>query len=397
MLVRYMAPTYRPDEPVKMVRLPAAAWQEGLSRARSIAERARSERAQKKRSSASTARKAAEPTPEPEKKSPKSDRPRGQVVDVPATRDDSPNPDAKYLGRHNSNVDKETTARLEDRDPNLKRRTNKLQRKAVTPRPNAQKTFGLEANGEGKGGGKTDGEGGKGKGKKQFVLEVPDLKKQRELKLKLSELPGMTQSLREQTGTEALRGNADRFRYQMGDPSGRGSSDDDGDGKSRGRRGGGSGLPSLEALRPTLGTVARLNGSPSTDYVENVPEGEGTFLNTKEFKYATFFIRVKDSVEGYWRDITQREYSRRDPTGAIYGQRNRATLLSIVLDREGRLDSVEVAKSCGLDFLDRAAIASIREAQPFPNPPSGIVESDGSIRFSFQFVVVMRPPSLFGR
>lgn len=394
-LAEYFEPTAREAEPVRMVRLSPEAYRRSLEQARRARDRTAGPRA-----GAQARDRAQQPqprAPEPEKKSRDNDSSRieGQVVDVPATRDDSPNPDAKYLGRSNVNVEKESVARLDQRDPTKKRRTNELQDEAQRSNPNAQKTVGLTVEGDQSGPGESEADSGEGEGKgkkseKQFVLEVPDMARRDEVKLQLSDVPGYRQSVTNRSGTEAMKGNGERFRYQPGALDGTGATDDDGGG---GKRGGG--LPSLESLRPTLGTIARISGSPSSDYVEGVPEGDGTYLNTKEFKYATFFIRVKDSVEGYWRDITQREYRRRDPTGRVYGQRDRATLLSIVLDRSGELDSVSVARSCGLDFLDQAAVQAIRAAQPFPNPPDGISEDDGSIRFNFQFVVVMRSSSPF--
>ena len=390
-LADYFEPTVREAEPVRMVRLSPEAYRRSLEQAR----RARDRSAGAKARQSAQQRQPEAPAPERKDENRDSNRLNGQVVDVPATKDDSPNPDAKYLGRSNVNVEKESVARLDQRDPTKKRRTNELQEKAQRSNPNAQKTVGLTVEGDQSGPGETDADSGEGQGRgkesqKQFVLEVPDMARRDEVKLQLSDVPGYRQSVANRSGTEAMKGNGERFRYQPGALDGTGATDDEGGG---GKRGGG--LPSLESLRPTLGTIARISGSPSSDYVEGVPEGDGTYLNTKEFKYATFFIRVKDSVEGYWRDITQREYRRRDPTGRVYGQRDRATLLSIVLDRSGELDSVSVARSCGLDFLDQAAVQAIRAAQPFPNPPDGISEDDGSIRFNFQFVVVMRSSSPF--
>jgi len=397
----YLAPSASSDDPVRMVRLSPEAYRRSMQRARA-ARRDGAGRSAAARDATSKTQPVEKAEPEA-RETPESELD-GQVVDVPPTRDDSPNPDAEYLGRHNANVEKERVARLEDRDPSLKRRTNELQRKAEASKPKSQKTLGLSVDGEEKSGGSGEGSSGpgrdrgsgegKGEGRGQFQLEMPDLERRDDVQLELSDLPGVRQSVDNRTGTEAMKGNSDRFRYQPGDRDGRGA--DEGSSASGGGGGGsGGGLPSLDSLRPTLGTVARISGSPSSDYVEGVPEGDGTYLNTKEFKYATFFIRVKDSVEGYWRDITQREYRRRDPTGRVYGSRDRATLLSIVLEPTGELDSVSVARSCGLDFLDQAAVRAIREAQPFPNPPAGITGDDGSIRFNFQFVVVMRSAGPF--
>jgi len=216
------------------------------------------------------------------------------------------------------------------------------------------------------------------------------MKRRDDVQLRLSDLPGFKQQVRNRKGSEALDGNAERFDFQPGTPDGEGSGE--AGGQAKGKRS----LPSLEALQPSLGTVARISGSPSMDYVEDVPEGEGTYLNTKQFKYATFFIRVKDSVQNYWIDNFRREFRRRDPTGRSMGNQNRVTLLTITLDRSGSLDDVRVSRSSGLRYLDDAAIQAFRQAQPFPNPPDGIVESDGSIRFNFQFVLVARPSGPFG-
>ncbi len=381
-LVSYFQQAKPPSsEPVKVVTLSPEAWARSMTTAR------RANRDRPSPAATPTRKREPERTPEPEPPKPEPKRPNGQIVDVPPTKDDSPNPDARFLGEHNSNVEKESVARLDARDHTKKRRTNRLQERRTAPRPKSQKTLGLTVQGEEKG---VDGEGkssgeddGSGEGKKQFQLELPDFKRRDEVKLKLSDLPGFRQSIQNRSGSDAMQGNGKRFRFQPGDVQG------DGTGAKKGA-GGKKGLPSLEALQPNLGTVARISGSPSLDYVENVPEGEGTFLNTKEFKYATFFIRVKDSVQDYWIENFRREYRRRDPTGRIFGARDRITLLAIVLDDEGQLSSVRVAESSGLDFLDEAAVQAFRQAQPFPNPPQGIVESDGSIRFNFQFVVVLR-------
>lgn len=385
--------------PVEVVRLAPEVYDRAMEQARQAAARSRRTDRSKNHGKAPPGR-----PPKPERKKPEPDKskdlPDRQIVDVPATKDDSPNPDAKYLGKFNSNVDKESVARIEDRDPSRKRTTHKLQDRSPSARPDTPKAPGLEIRSPSSGGGtggssdsaeKGQGEGDEG-GKKRFALEVPDLKRRDDVQLKLSDLPDFGQALKNQQGRSEVRGNSDRFKVEPGDPNG----DSDRDGEASGGGKGTPGLPNLDALRPRLGTVGRIAGSPSSDYIENVPEGDGTFLNTKEFKYATFFIRVKDSVEGHWHTLTRQEYRRRDPTGRIYGQRNRSTLLTVVLDDAGRLGSVRIAESCGLDFLDQAAVEAFRRAQPFPNPPDGIIEDDGNVRFNFQFVVVFRPSGPFG-
>lgn len=381
-----------PDKPVRVVRLSPEQWAKNR-----LTSGKRQKRPKFQTSSRDEARQAEEERKKAEKKK-KEERLRGQIVEVPPTADDSPNPEAKYLSKYNSNVKKESVARPEDRDPNMKRVTNKLQTREVEGRKdNAVSTPGLTVKGDDSQTEKPGKKGeGDGKDKGQFVLEVPDLKRRDGVDLKLSDIPGNRQRLANREGSDALNGNSDRLRLEMGDGLGAGGGEG---GKKRGSKDGQEKeLPNLAALVPTIGTMARISGSPSRDHVEGVPEGDGTFLNTKEFKYATFFYRVRDSVAAYWEDLAAQEYRRRDPTGNIYGIRDRSTLLHIQLTRDGRLDTVRVEQTSGVDFLDNVAVQAFKMAEPFPNPPPGIVEEDGSIRFNFQFVVTMRsrgPLNLF--
>lgn len=332
---------------------------------------------------------------EPKKEEPKvEDKLTGQVVEVPPSADDSPNPEAKYLSKYNVHVEKETTARPEDRNPNMKRVTNKLQTvEQRAAEKNAIVVPNLSVKGDGQAEDKDGTKGAATQEKSQkFVLEVPDLSRRDQVQLKLGEGAGLGSRVSNRTGTEAMKGNASSFNLQLG----AGTEDiggENGGGKKGSEEGGEEekkSLPTLAALVPTIGTVSRLSGSPSRDHVDGVPEGDGTFLNTKEFKYATFFYRVRDSVASYWDGMASSEYRRRDPTGNIYGIRDRSTLLQIKLSRDGKLSDVRVEQTSGVDFLDHVAVEAFRKAQPFPNPPTGIMDEDGNIRFNFQFVVTMR-------
>ena len=37
--------------------------------------------------------------------------------------------------------------------------------------------------------------------------------------------------------------------------------------------------------------------------------------------------------------------------------------------------------------LDDAAVEAFRQAAPFPNPPKGLIETDGTIKIRWNFVV----------
>jgi TonB family protein len=130
-------------------------------------------------------------------------------------------------------------------------------------------------------------------------------------------------------------------------------------------------------------TLARLAGGASMDHLRNVEEGDGTFLNTREWKYATYMNRIKESISTTWDPRSALE--RRDPDGTIYTFKDRYTLLSVTLDDKGGLKDLTVARTSNVDFLDRVALEAIRKAQPFPNPPAGLVDGSGEVRFTFGF------------
>ena len=309
----------------------------------------------------------------------KRDRPKGQIVEVPSQNRVRPK-NARFLALEDSSVEKETRAR--ERDESKSRVTNKIQerrsgggRKATgTPSPNVTPQDG---------GAKRNRAGKKGKGRRRerrrrFELTTPKLERRSNVKLDLN-LPEL--------GLNRVRDR--RSDNSSPRPSrGRDNEHSDPSGQRRGRDSGGAdGLPSLEQLRPTLGTIARISGSPSDDYIENVPDGEGNFLNTRSFKYATFFYQVRNSVAQFWKSDVRAEIRRRDPTGDIYGPGNLKTLLFVRLDDTGRLSEVRVAESSGYQFLDAVAVRAFKQAESFPNPPKGIVDDDGHINFHFAFVL----------
>ncbi len=379
--------------PVKVVRLSADQWAKNFETKTDTARRLA--KLESKPSEAKPVVQRPQPKKQPEKKKePEAVKPPGQVVKVPPTKDDTPDPNARFASRYNTRVDKETIARRDLRDPKLGRVTNKLQNKNATKAvpKNAIKTRGLSIKGDDR---KKDVEGKPGTGKAK--LTVPDIARRDDVTIG-SSFDDDLLSIRNRSASEGLLGNGERLEISVGSAlDGTGKGGDDG-GKKGMKNGADKNqpLPTLSALRPTFGASAQISGSPSRDWVEGVPEGEGTFLNTKEFKYATFIYRVGDSVVPYWESYLDTEYRRRDPSGRIYGQKDRSTLIQIELNLAGELEDVHVSTGSGVDFLDEVVIRAIRKAEPFPNPPRAMADPDGKIRLSYKFIVSMRPKSGLG-
>lgn len=130
----------------------------------------------------------------------------------------------------------------------------------------------------------------------------------------------------------------------------------------------------------TAGADTEGGGAPNDD-LKDLESGDGTFLNTREWKYAAFFNRVKQAVSARW-DPNSRLRAKSRGLGAA----DRLTVLHVVLRPDGSLADVQVAQSCGLDELDVEALNAFTKAQPFANPPAALIE-DGYIRFGFSFRV----------
>jgi TonB family protein len=148
--------------------------------------------------------------------------------------------------------------------------------------------------------------------------------------------------------------------------------------------GGGEGQKQSPKLRPSDDLLERAVGGGSVDHIEDADEGEFTSLNSRKWKYATFFNRMKRQVAQNWHP--DQVYLRRDPNGNIYGTRDRLTVLRVSLKPDGSVAKIYVSKQSGVDFLDDEAVRAFQEAQPFPNPPGGLVDPrSNQITFSFGF------------
>jgi TonB family protein len=149
-----------------------------------------------------------------------------------------------------------------------------------------------------------------------------------------------------------------------------------------GGSGGELGKPRVPDLRPSEELLTRVTGGGSVDKIDDADEGEETALNSKRWKFAGFFNRMKRQVAQNWHP--DRVYLQRDPRGNVYGTRDRITVLKVQLKTDGSVEKIYVQQGCGVDFLDDEAVRAFRAAQPFPNPPTGL-KSGENISFSFGF------------
>ncbi len=101
-------------------------------------------------------------------------------------------------------------------------------------------------------------------------------------------------------------------------------------------------------------------------------------LDTKQFKYISYFMKIKRKIEMVWS--YPKEAYRKGQTGKV--------LILMSLNKTGKLIDVKVLNSSGYKLLDSEAKNSILDAAPYPPFPSswGNLEKL-NIRVSFSYQV----------
>jgi TonB family protein len=307
---------------------------------------------------------------------PETPRAPGPVVDVAPSKDSQAPKDARFAAESNNTVEKETRSRYAR--PGYQ---NPLPRPSVPsakPQPPGQQSVvsGGAGSQEQSGDGRKTGSPGREAGtrgqeqlpRQRLALQLDPTGRQR------SPVPGE----RDQPGANAGVGTF-------------GSQGQGGEGGT-GPRQGKPGPVDPSKLTPSASFYDQLAGGPAPDHLPDVEEGEATYLNTREWKYASFFNRIKQSVGSNWDP--SRELLVRDPTGNVFGYKDRVTVLSVTLNQQGSLTDVQVQKSSGVDFLDRTAVDAFRKSEPFVNPPRGLADQNGQIKFAFGFYLEFGSPGL---
>ncbi len=128
--------------------------------------------------------------------------------------------------------------------------------------------------------------------------------------------------------------------------------------------------------------------STTNDNLVGVDQDLITKLNTKEYKYYGYYQRIKAQLNQWWQPKVREKVAKMVSQGRkVAAEENKITRLVIVLNDAGNLVNVQVLAESGVRDLDDAAIEAFRSAAPFPNPPKGIIESDGKVRIRWDFVI----------
>jgi TonB family protein len=299
-------------------------------------------------------------------------RARGQIVEITKPQMQQRPKKARYLSEFDSAVKKQTVARGSTEKmvarpgpkdlPTTQRRVEppKETRQPDKSVPNKKPVAKLDRN-------PTKGPQNPGK----LAMRRPGPKKA----IRADKAPGVKNGSRERLAANGLAARRGEYGFRTKRPE-RPAGEMGGGGKPGGR-------PKVPDLRPSRELLRRAVGGGSVDKLDNVRSGDRNALNTKRWKYASFFNRLKRQVAQNWHpDVV---YLRRDPHGNVYGNKDRITVLRVTLSKDGSVRKVFIQRRSGVGFLDDEAVRAMRAASPFPNPPSALANNEKLITFSFGF------------
>ncbi len=127
--------------------------------------------------------------------------------------------------------------------------------------------------------------------------------------------------------------------------------------------------------------------SSSNDYLEKLPLGDLNELNTQEYKFYGYYMRIREKLEQFWGMTLEEKSKAMFRAGRrIASDQDLITNLKVVLNPSGEVTEIRLVTSSGYQELDQAAVESFNRAGPFPFPPKDLVKK-GYAEIDWGFVV----------
>ena len=143
------------------------------------------------------------------------------------------------------------------------------------------------------------------------------------------------------------------------------------------------------SLENTIDLKDQINsGFQSNDYLRDIEDGQQTLLNTRAFKFYTYYSRIKRQVQASWKLMVKKEVRKLllQQKESVLGIEQRTSLL-ITLDRFGALVSVQILKKSHIAALDHIAIKSFQITAPFPHPPKNLIGDKKFLHIRWDFIL----------
>lgn len=150
--------------------------------------------------------------------------------------------------------------------------------------------------------------------------------------------------------------------------------------------------PIDRSMQNQVGREARLGDSSISEYIPEVQVGGFTALNTDQFVHYTFYARTNEQIRNRWVENIRQFLNQTLQTEVNrLAQKAQISQLEVILTSDGHFVKAIVHQSAENPALNESAISAFRQAAPFNNPPSEMVERDGYIHLHYGFHVHFRP------
>lgn len=126
--------------------------------------------------------------------------------------------------------------------------------------------------------------------------------------------------------------------------------------------------------------------------VPNLSKGDMTFLNSDFSTYASFYNRITPKIIYNWgnniEDIAMFPHMREK----LRSKLKWVTRVELILDRKGHFMDAVIVNPSGSPELDHAVQDALKNAGPYLNPPTGMIEKDGTVRINGEFTIYTHRP-----
>lgn len=145
------------------------------------------------------------------------------------------------------------------------------------------------------------------------------------------------------------------------------------------------GLPLFSEIKPLN---PQASPQEAQDYIPGYKLSDRTVLNTREFVYYSYYQRIRERLDRAWVPILKNQLAKYYRTGRhLASDMDHTTRVMVVLNKGGEIIRVKILYESGTRDLDEAAVKAFNHAGPFPNPPKGIVDSNGEIQIPWEFIL----------
>ncbi|MEN0067121.1 MAG: energy transducer TonB [Myxococcota bacterium] len=124
---------------------------------------------------------------------------------------------------------------------------------------------------------------------------------------------------------------------------------------------------------PAAALEARLSGAPQNDKLDE-KIGDRVALNARRYPYEAYMRRIRRQVNFWWEQRLNNL-----PSGLRLSKLTYITGVEVILDDKGNLKSIRVIEESGSMPIDQAVVTAFEQAQPFDNPPSGLIDDEGEV------------------